>query len=151
MLAYRISSPTYINDLSGAGSKLYGGRWNEKGTAMVYFASSRAMAVMEVLVHVRPDQIERDYALGVFELPDTDVLTINLDDLPADWKALDNTDQLKKIGNQFIKEQKYLIMRAPSIILEEEFNVLLNPAHPMAGKIKVVEIRPFKFDRRFKI
>lgn len=150
MLVYRISSPTYIEDLSGAGSKQFGGRWNEKGVAMVYFAATRAMAVMEVLVHVRPEQIAREFALAVFELPDVDVLTVNLDDLPKDWKNLEQADELKKIGNQFITDQKFLIMRAPSVILEEEYNVLLNPAHPFAGKVTLIERRPFKFDRRFK-
>lgn len=150
MIAYRISSPEFIEDLSGNGSKLYGGRWNEKGVAIVYFAASRAMAVMEVLVHVRPDQVDREYALGVFELPDTDVLTITVDDLPDDWKSLDCTDELKKIGDKFIKNKEYLLMLAPSSILEEEYNILLNPAHPMAKNVKILDSRPFIFDRRFK-
>ncbi|WP_354357280.1 RES family NAD+ phosphorylase [Pedobacter sp. UYP30] len=147
---YRISSPTYIEDLSGAGSKQFGGRWNEKGTAMVYFAAARAMAVMEVLVHVRPEQIAKEFVLAVFELPDTDIFTVNIEDLPKDWKLLEQADELKKIGNRFIKGQKYLTMRAPSAILEEEYNILLNPAHPLAKNVKLVDRRPFKFDRRFK-
>ena len=150
MIAYRISSPNYIGDLSGNGSKLYGGRWNEKGIAIVYFAASRAMAVMEVLVHVRPDQVESKFALGVFELPDTDALTIATKDLPSDWKSLEYVDELKKIGSRFIIDKKYLIMRAPSTILEEEYNILLNPAHPLAKDVKMVDCRPFVFDRRFK-
>lgn len=150
MLVYRISSPDYIEDLSGAGSKLFGGRWNEKGVSMVYFASTRAMAVMEVLVHVRPEQIAKEFVLAVFELPDTDVLTIHLDDLPEDWKNFEQADELKKIGNRFIKEQKYLTMCAPSVILEEEYNILMNPAHTLAPKVKLISRRPFKFDRRFK-
>ncbi|MGY3053655.1 RES domain-containing protein [Pedobacter sp. UYEF25] len=150
MLVYRISSPTYIEDLSGAGSKQYGGRWNEKGISMVYFASSRAMAVMEVLVHVRPEQIAKEFVLAVFELPDTDVLTIDMHNLAENWKDLAQADELKKIGSQFIKAKKYLSMRAPSAILEEEYNVLLNPAHPLAKKVTLIDRRPFQFDRRFK-
>ena len=150
MLVYRISSPAYIEDLSGAGSKQYGGRWNEKGISMVYFAATRAMAVMEVLVHVRPEQIAKGFVLAVFDLPDTDVITVDLHNLPKDWKDLAQADELKKIGSLFIKNQKYLTMRAPSTILEEEYNILLNPAHPLAKKVKLIDRRPFEFDRRFK-
>ncbi|MBC7417782.1 MAG: RES family NAD+ phosphorylase [Pedobacter sp.] len=147
MLVYRISSPAYIGDLSGAGSKQYGGRWNEKGSSMVYFAATRAM---DVLVHVRLEQIAKEFVLAVFELPDTDVLTINMYNLPKDWKDLAQADELKKIGSLFIKNQKYLTMRAPSAILEEEFNILLNPEHPLAKKVKLIDLRSFEFDRRFK-
>ena len=150
MIVYRLSSPEYIEDLSGTGSKQYGGRWNEKGTAMIYFAASRAMAVMEVLVHVRPDQIVRDFSLAVFELPDVDILTINIADLPANWKNLEYGDGLKKLGEKFIKDQKHLIMKVPSVILEEEFNILLNPTHALTNNVKMLEKRPFKFDTRFK-
>ncbi|RZK51597.1 MAG: RES domain-containing protein, partial [Pedobacter sp.] len=68
MLFYRISSPKYIDDLSGNGAKQYGGRWNNKGTAAVYLATSRAMSVVEVLVHLRPEDLDRDYSLATFEI-----------------------------------------------------------------------------------
>lgn len=151
MLVYRISSPKFIEDLSGAGAKQYGGRWNDKGVAMVYFAQTRAMAVMEVLVHLRPEDIDRDFILAVFEVYEDKILTVEFKDLPKTWKEESEVENLKKIGNKFITDGKYLIMKVPSVILEEDFNLVLNPNHPDAEKIKLVEKRIFKFDLRFKI
>lgn len=150
MLVYRIAAPKFIADLSGAGAKLYGGRWNDKGVPMVYFADSRAMAVMEVLVHLRPAVIDQDFALAVFEIPDEEVLTIEVKDLPSNWKEETALERLKEIGNQFIKENRYLLAKIPSIILEEEYNMVLNPNHPNAAKVKLVQQRVFRFDKRFK-
>lgn len=150
MLVYRISSPKYIEDLSGAGSKQYGGRWNDKGVAMVYFAESRAMAVMEVLVHLRPEDIDKDFILAEFEISDDSILTINISDLPENWKEESEVETLKEIGNKFIKENKFLIMKVPSVIIEEDYNLVFNPNHPHSNKIKLIEKRIFKFDVRFK-
>lgn len=150
MLVYRISSPKYIEDLSGAGSKQYGGRWNDKGVAMVYFAESRAMAVMEVLVHLRPEDIDKDFILAEFEISDDSILTINISDLPENWKEESEVETLKEIGNKFIKENKFLIMKVPSVIIEEDYNLVFNPNHPHSNKIKLIEKRIFKFDVKFK-
>jgi RES domain-containing protein len=150
MLVYRIASPKYIEDLSGAGSKQYGGRWNDKGIAMVYFALSRAMAVMEVLVHIRPEEIDRDFVLAVFEVLDDNLLTIDIADLPKNWKKESEVETLKGIGNKFIKDNKFLLMKVPSIIIEEDYNLVFNPSHHQSDQIKLVEKRPFKFDLRFK-
>ncbi len=150
MLVYRISSPKFIEDLSGNGSKQYGGRWNDKGIAMVYFAESRAMAVMEVLIHLRPEDIDRDFMLAVFEVPDDEILTIKIGNLPRNWKESSEIESLKTIGNEFVKNNKYLLMRIPSVILEEEFNLVLNPNYQSADEIKLIDKRIFRFDMRFK-
>ena len=149
MLVYRISSPKYIDDLSGAGAKQYGGRWNDKGTALVYFAGSRAMAVMEVLVHLRPENLDSEYILAVFEVPDDKVKLIETNDLPIDWKVEPAIEKIKEVGNSFVKENEYLLIMVPSVIVEEEFNFLMNPNHFDAKKIKLISKRSFKFDVRF--
>jgi RES domain-containing protein len=40
------------HDLSGAGAKATGGRWNESGIAMVYASETRALACLETSVHL---------------------------------------------------------------------------------------------------
>lgn len=149
MLIYRIASLKYIEDLSGTGSKQFGGRWNDKGTAMVYFAQSRAMAVMELLVHIRPEEIEKDFILAEFEVPNESILITEIGNLPENWKEQAEVETLKKIGNKFIREGKFLFMKVPSAIIEEDYNLIFNPGHPQANKIKLVAKRIFKFDMRF--
>src|SRR5713101_8129256 len=46
-------TPDYeAHDLSGKGAEKTGGRWNRKGTAMVYASASRALACLETIVHL---------------------------------------------------------------------------------------------------
>ena len=54
-IVYRIGTdtPDYeAHDLSGKGAGITGGRWNEKGVAVVYAAESRSLACLETLVHL---------------------------------------------------------------------------------------------------
>lgn len=150
MLVYRVSSPQYAGDITGTGAKLYGGRWNEKGTAVVYFASSRAMALMELLVHLRPQDLDRNYAIAVFEVPDNKIYKVSLELLPTDWKSDENKPALAKLCKRFIDEGKYLLMEVPSVLVEEESNYVLNPSHTDAARIKLISQRPFSFDHRLK-
>ena len=56
--AWRIVKTRYSADaFSGEGARLYGGRWNSPGVAMVYTAGSKSLATLEVLVHL--DMISR--------------------------------------------------------------------------------------------
>lgn len=150
MLLYRISSPQYAGDLSGNGAKLYGGRWNDKGVAMVYLASTRALAMMELLVHLRPDDLERAYTITVFEVPDNKIYKLDLSLLPNEWKTDENKHLLAKLGRKFVDESKFLLMEVPSVLVEEESNYVLNPLHIDAAKVKLVSQRSFSFDHRLK-
>ncbi len=151
MQVYRIASPKFIADLSGNGAKLYGGRWNDVGQALVYFASSRAMAVMEVLVHLRPEELAKNFALAVFEIDSEKILELKISDLPTDWKAETKSGHIKRIGAKFITDNEFLILKVPSFLIEEEFNLILNPNHVDAHKVKLIHQRPFNFDLRFKV
>jgi len=150
MLIYRISSSKYIEDLSGAGAKAYGGRWNNKGTAIVYLAESRAMAVMEVLVHLRSDEVDKPFVLATFDVPDDKIKNISVLDLPKNWRDPQAAGDLKRIGDTFVSDGSYLFLKVPSVILEEEFNFILNPKHLDREKIKLINRRNFTFDKRFK-
>lgn len=150
MLVYRIALPEYIEDLSGTGAKLYGGRWNEQGTAVVYFASSRAMAIMELLVHLSGDDLDRDYTLAVFDVPDDKVEQVAIKNLPDNWREYEAEPLLKAVGRQFINDGSKLILKVPSVLVEEESNILMNPNHEDADRVKLISKRVFKFDRRLK-
>lgn len=149
MLVYRVSSPQYAGDISGNGAKLYGGRWNEKRTAVVYFASSRAMAMMELLVHLRPDDLDRTYTIAVFEVPDDKIYKV-AKDLPADWKSEEGKPSLAKLCRRFVAKGRCLLMEVPSVLVEEESNYILNPLHVDSSKVKLISQRPFSFDHRLK-
>jgi RES domain-containing protein len=147
MLLYRIAKCTYINDLSGTGARLYGGRWNSIGRPVVYMASSRALAVLEVLVHLPPTLIPDNFCQITFEVPD-DVQTLNVKSLPANWQEYPEPSILKNIGDAFLKANKHLLLKVPSAVVKEEYNYLLNPAHPGIASVKAIDQQPFNFDER---
>ena len=148
MILYRIAKCNYASDLSGTGARLYGGRWNSVGQPMVYLASSRALAVLEVLVHLSPTMLPADFCLVEFETPDNDVLSIDIKILPHNWQDPSAPTQLKQIGNEFLKRKEHLFMKVPSVIVPADFNYLMNPLHPNASEVKLVNQQVFSFDER---
>jgi RES domain-containing protein len=148
MILYRIANCNYINDLNGTGARLYGGRWNSEGKSMVYLASSRALAVLEVLVHLPALVLPDNFCIAEIKVPENSVLTLNVESLPANWQDASPPAELKTLGNQFIKETKYLMMKVPSAVVPEEFNYLLNPWHTDIKKVSIVHTHPFSFDDR---
>jgi RES domain-containing protein len=148
MILYRIAKCSYVNDLSGAGARLYGGRWNSIGKPMVYLASTRSLAMLEVLVHLSPTIFPGDFCIAEIKVPDDSIKELPLKDLPANWKNILPPIELKKIGDDFLKKQQGLLLKVPSAIVTEEFNYLLNPLHPAMSKVKLMKQLNFNFDQR---
>ncbi|MCX3263588.1 RES family NAD+ phosphorylase [Pedobacter agri] len=148
MILYRISNCKYARDISGTGAKMFGGRWNSAGTPMHYMAENRALAALEVLVNIDNVSDTSQLCLSIFELSDESIELCNLNQLPKNWRAYSSSFELQKIGDEFVKTNKYLLLRVPSAIIEDEFNFLMNVNHPLAENIKILEIKPFSFDNR---
>ncbi|QXV65060.1 RES family NAD+ phosphorylase [Mucilaginibacter sp. 21P] len=148
MILYRISNCRYINDLTGTGARLYGGRWNSEGRSMVYLASSRALAMLEVLVHMQPLVTPSNFCIAEIKVPEHSMLTLEASTLPTNWQDASSPAELKQIGNQFIQETKYLMMKVPSAIVPQEYNYLINPWHPDIKKVSILNTHPYSFDDR---
>jgi RES domain-containing protein len=148
MLLFRIVKCVYAADLSGTGARLYGGRWNSEGKPAVYLASSRALAVLEVLVHLPPLMVPDGYCLIEIEVPENSVYDLPVNELPGDWNSIAQPIALRKTGDEFLKKQKYFLMKIPSAIVPQEFNYVLNPLHRDIEKTRVLKTIPFDFDSR---
>lgn len=146
---FRIARTANIDDLTGEGARLYGGRWNQKGVAALYTSESRALAAMEFLVHLSPVLAPPDLSLREFELPDDvsslDVLVTTL--LPY-WKTSPPLDTTMDIGTEWLQANSSLLLRVPSVIVDRESNVLINPNHPEFKKVRALHPQPFGFDSR---
>ena len=114
---------------------------------MVYTAQSRALALLEAVVHIGkvPDA---GYCVATIDIPDNSIEVFPIEKLPADWNKNPSPDYLKSIGDYFIKTGKYLALQIPSVLMMEECNYLLNPAHPQSNKIHIVAQRPIGVDDR---
>lgn len=147
MQVFRIAQSHHIKDLTGGGAKLYGGRWNPKGIAMIYTASSRALATIEVLVHVPMDLIPKNLSLATIEISDLEVPE-DIKKLPARWRDYPGSSKLKEMGKEWILSNRTLLLRVPSAVVKNEYNMLINPNHPNIRRVKIVDIQRYFFDER---
>ena len=148
MKVYRISKCQYIEDLEGTGAARYPGRWNSKGTYILYTAATPSLALLESVVHISNIAIS-SYCMICLNVPEDKIKTIAAAELPDNWFVNPPIDVLKQTGDSFIKENKFLALKIPSAIMPEENNFLLNPAHPDFKKISTVYVRTIPIDERF--
>jgi RES domain-containing protein len=85
MLIYRLGrTGDPAND--GTGAALYGGRWNPISFAVIYAAESRALCVLEVLVHNA--EVSAEYSVTTIHVPDElQILKLSDNDLPDGWNG----------------------------------------------------------------
>ncbi|WP_031527971.1 RES family NAD+ phosphorylase [Dyadobacter crusticola] len=145
MELFRISRVEYQDDLTGIGAFRHGGRWNSPGHHMLYTASHRSLAMLEVLVHLNKSVPPPEYVIVVLYVPDA-MATPTVPYMIQDWK--EEEYWTKDTGDQWVKDKKTLLCRVPSIVVKSEYNFLINPAHEHASEIKVVGKEPFEFDLR---
>jgi RES domain-containing protein len=149
MIVYRICAKKFAHDLSGAGAEKYGGRWNNIGQPLLYTSAHRSLCVLELAVHT-PLHLIKNMSLVLLsiQIPDGDAVIVPSKGLPYQWNQTPHTDVSQQFGDEFIKENKYLAMRVPSIIVREEYNILINPRHAMAHHVKLVDVVDFTIDNR---
>ena len=145
---FRLTIEPYTDDLSGIGAGITGGRWNHPGDRVVYTSSSRALATLEVLVHTPALFVPKDYYLLTLRIPEDSLLSIPLDQLPTGWNDMDAPVALRQFADQWIAENRYLVLKVPSAVVTGDYNFLLNPAHPRMNEVKIIDKQPFRFDHR---
>ena len=131
----------------GEGAKVYGGRWNSPGFAAVYGSQNKSLAVLEQLVHLNPRSVRRFKAF-CFHFPDSIVVRIEPGDLPKDWRQQPPPASTQQFGDAWLRQARSAVLAVPSVIVTEEVNYLLNPAHPDFQKIIVAKSSDFLFDSR---
>lgn len=154
MRIYRIEREKYLKStLHGIGASLSQGfRWNSKHTCMVYAVESRALAMLEIAVHLDlSEDLPNDRYLVTIDIPDNiQMLTLDQKKLPTDWSMKPPMKSTQLIGDHFIQSKQSVILKVPSSIITEEFNYLLNPHHPDIKKIKVISKKKIQIDQRLK-
>ena len=134
---------------SGDGAFLFGGRWNPPGVSMVYAATSLSLAALEMLVHMPVRELPKDYVWIEADLrvEESKVERWPVSSLPRDWRSLENAE-LQAKGAAWSSAAKALAVLVPSVVIPEEWNVLINPLHSAAKNIVVGAPKPFVFDER---
>ena len=157
---YRLQSARYglpKDFLSGKGAELTGGRWNPVGMPVVYTSRTVELAALEYLVHYFegfPNSKLPDLLVATIEILEEDILTIEPEMLPKNWRHSPAPKSLQSVSNQWFKRKKYLALQIPTSVhsaqTELSYNVLLNPLHGRMHEGIITKISPFYFDSRYQ-
>lgn len=151
LTAWRLTTPPYA-DLSGEGARRAGGRWNLHGAAVVYAGDHPALAVAEYLVHVRdPEDLPGALVFLRIAVPDdvavARVTRAALERQDPDWRRA-GAPACLAVGTAWLAASAVAVLRVPSAVVPLAENILLNSAHPDAGRCAIVEMIAFAFEPR---
>jgi len=145
MLLWRISNHATLDGEGG----LISARWHTQGHPLLYLAETPAGALVEVLVHLEldPAHMPRSYKLLKAEAPD-DISRqeIGKANLGQNWTQ--DLLATRKLGDEWLRSRVTALLRVPSAIVPETFNLLLNPHHPQASQVRIVSHRDYPWDKR---
>lgn len=148
LAAWRITSRAYADEaFDGEGARLYGGRWNSEGVAMIYLAGSLALATLEQLAHLsRTDLLEGQFMRFRVEVPRRSMLELDEEALPPEWT--ETPEATRALGDGWTRAEDSLALRVPSAVVPEESNYLVNPHHPDMDELRIGDPEPYVFDKR---
>jgi len=133
----------------GKGARLHGGRWSFPGSPVVYASATLSLAVLEQLVHVDWDLLPQDLITLSADIPDhVKIESINEARLPSNWRDYPAPEALQALGTEWVNRAETAVLSVPSVVIPEERNYLLNPAHSDFRRIRWSEPRPFVWDPR---
>ena len=150
IVAWRLSKARHAAAaFDGEGARLEGGRWNPKGLPAVYLADHPALSALEAFVHLKAAATRIDFVMFRVEIPaQVPVLELAVADLPAGWRNEPPVRETMAIGEKWIREGKAAVLKVPSVLVPAAANLILNPRHPEARKIRVGRAEKFHFDPR---
>lgn len=120
----------------GGGAKLFPGRWNPHGLAVIYAATSKSQALLEVLSHLGSSPRLRDFiALPIVVPNSVTCKRIELSDLPGDWRAAVPSVSTKAFGETWLSRGEFPVLLLPSQQVYGEHIALINPSHKDFTKI----------------
>ena len=142
---WRISG---FHSLSGEGGLRYSARWHTAGHRVVYLAESPAGALIEHLVHLELNEKSWPRYYDLMQIAAPDGVEVEILSLPAgdDWKRSPLVS--RGLGDEWLRSKRTLLARVPSAIMPNTWNFLLNPEHPEAQEIRIIEIARAEYDPR---
>ena len=149
MIVYRLTTGKYANDISGTGSKIYGGRWNPPGVAALYTSQYISLSILEILVRASKFTSPSSYTLLSIEIPAIGIYELQLNKIKKEWQ--NDLNYTQQIGEDFMHENQSLCIKVPSAIVPQENNFLLNPLHSEFKKIKIISSELLQLDKRLSL
>lgn len=134
----------------GEGARIYGGRWNSPGRRVVYTSGSLALAALETLVHLDTALPLPRFIAFSLQLPREEIEQASLPHNYASDGLLPSLQETRRLGDHWIDEGRHLALLVPSVIVPQEFNLLLNPLHPRFPRLSIAAPVAFNLDARLR-
>ena len=116
---------------------------------MVYASSSIALACLETVVHLGATLPFNRYLVRIEVPDDAWSSAIRLDpDARVGWDALPEGKVSLDAGEAWATSRHSVLLIVPSVIVPEEDNVLINPAHADTASIQARKMRRWTYDTR---
>lgn len=132
----------------GTGAHLFGGRWNRRGTPIIYTAESLSLATLEILVNL-DSAATLDWYLSIsVEFDDSLCKVLALDALPDNWASDPVPPNVQEMGSRWAAARESAVLVVPSAVVPQEHNFLLNPQHPDFAQIRIGRSTALDFDPR---
>lgn len=152
--AWRVVSETRrTTAFDGEGARLFGGRFNSRGTPVVYTSSALSLSSLELLVHVdRTRPLAQHVAIPV-TLDESTLRFVDPAELPEHWRRSVTPASTQIVGDRWIESEVSVALAVPSVLLPTrvygtEYNILLNPRHEGFATIEIGDPVRFAFDER---
>jgi RES domain-containing protein len=140
-------STRFPDGLSCEGARVYGGRWNSKGVAVLYCATSESLAMLELRVH-SPHPYPRTRWRFALEVPEDALTSIEAEELPRGWSKLPPGPASKLVGDAWVASNSTLGLLVPSVVASDEKNLILNPSHPRFEEVRILTKQRIVLDKR---
>lgn len=148
MKVWRLCSRAHAA-FDGEGARRAGGRWNQRGTAIVYASATLSLAAQELFVHLDPAEAPKDLVAVSADIPDSvRIKRVAAAGLPRNWRQYPAPESLAAIGTAWARSLEIAVLEVPSAVIPQEKNYLLNPAHAEFARIVKGRPAPFSFDPR---
>ena len=151
---WRVASDTpswTADDMSGKRAASKGARWNHPRELVTYAATSISLAAWETRAHFgRGTTLPWNRFLVRIDVPDEiwAVREILGRPLPVGWDAIPEGLVSRNLGSRWLKSGRTALLTMPSVIIDEEDSVMVNPAHPDCARVRATKVRRFLYDHR---
>jgi RES domain-containing protein len=153
-LVWRLVRPEFADKLDGEGSRVAGGRWNSRGRRALYASEHLSLGVLEVYVHLAPEMRDNLPVLAAVQISIPDnvgTARITRERLAQLLTKPDPLAACQAVGDDWLGRGDDLVLQVPSILVPEEDNSILNPAHPDMRNVAIIATRTFRFDPRLVV
>ncbi len=134
----------------GEGARLYGGRWNGIGTAVVYASETRSLAVLETVVHLEQAEFLDRFRIAELSFDSSLVIELPRAALPRRWRADPPGRSVQSVGDAWVRNGESAVLKVPSVLVDDEHNFLINPAHADFAGVAIGRPRRCVIDPRLR-